>query len=142
MPRMARVVMPKYPHSVVQRGHNRQVVFAEPADFEYHLDTRAESKAEYAVHMCGFCLMTNHVHFVLQPGERVVGLCQLMKGLPHQQQGRPRMASENNSVPFFSFSLNSLLTHGQSPYLSRERSSPSPISAVSIRSTVAPPKGR
>ena len=101
MPRMARVVMPKYPHSVVQRGHNRQVVFAEPADFEYHLETLAESKAEYAVHLCGFCLMTNHVRFVLQPGERVVGLCQLMKGLPHQQQGRPRMASENKSVPFF-----------------------------------------
>lgn len=84
MPRMARVVVPKYPHSVVERGHNRQVVIAEPADFEYHLETLAEFKAEYAVHVCGFCLMTNHVHLVQQPGERVVGLGQLMKGLPHR----------------------------------------------------------
>jgi len=101
VPRMARVVVPKYPHSVVERGHNRQVVIAELADFEYHLEMLAEFKAEYAVPACGFCLMTNHVHLVLQPGERVVGLGQLMKGLPHRSQGRPRMESENKSVPFF-----------------------------------------
>jgi hypothetical protein len=28
MPRMGRVVLPNYPHHVVQRGHNKQVVFA------------------------------------------------------------------------------------------------------------------
>ncbi len=28
----------------------------------------AEFKAEYAVQVYGFCLMTNHVHLVLQPG--------------------------------------------------------------------------
>lgn len=28
MPRLGRVVLPNYPHHVVQRGHNRQVVFA------------------------------------------------------------------------------------------------------------------
>jgi len=28
VPRMGRVVLPNYPHHVVQRGHNRQVVFA------------------------------------------------------------------------------------------------------------------
>jgi putative transposase len=45
-PRMARVVAPNYPHHVVQRGHNREVVFAEPADCEYYLETLPESKAE------------------------------------------------------------------------------------------------
>ena len=28
MPRMGRIVLPNYPHHMVQRGHNRQVVFA------------------------------------------------------------------------------------------------------------------
>ena len=28
MPRIGRVVLPNYPHHIVQRGHNRQVVFA------------------------------------------------------------------------------------------------------------------
>ncbi len=32
MPRVGRVVLPDYPHHVVQRGHNRQVVFAQDED--------------------------------------------------------------------------------------------------------------
>lgn len=28
MPRTARVVLPNYPHHIIQRGHNRQTVFA------------------------------------------------------------------------------------------------------------------
>ncbi|MCY1346391.1 hypothetical protein D9M69_324750 [compost metagenome] len=34
MPRTGRVLLPNYPHHIVQRGHNRQVVFAEDADFQ------------------------------------------------------------------------------------------------------------
>lgn len=33
MPRMGRIVLPNYPHHVVQRGHNRQVVFAAESDY-------------------------------------------------------------------------------------------------------------
>ena len=61
------------------------MVFAEPADFEYYLETLAEFKAEYAVQVHGFCLITNHVNFVLQPRERVAGLGQLMKRLAGRQ---------------------------------------------------------
>ena len=39
MPRVGRVVLANYPHHVVQRGHNKQVVFAEEDDFRYYLDT-------------------------------------------------------------------------------------------------------
>lgn len=39
MPRMGRVILPNYPHHVVQRGHNRQVVFAESSDYLRYLDT-------------------------------------------------------------------------------------------------------
>lgn len=38
MPRMGRVVLPDYPHHVVQRGHNRQVVFAGESDFRRYID--------------------------------------------------------------------------------------------------------
>lgn len=37
MPRMERVVLPSYPHHIVQRGHNRQVVFAQEEDFRRYL---------------------------------------------------------------------------------------------------------
>lgn len=33
MPRIARVVLPGYPHHIVQRGHNRQTVFIHEDDF-------------------------------------------------------------------------------------------------------------
>ena len=32
MPRMGRVVLPDYPHHIVQRGHNRQVIFVQAED--------------------------------------------------------------------------------------------------------------
>ena len=32
MPRIGRIVLPGNPHHIIQRGHNRQVVFAETRD--------------------------------------------------------------------------------------------------------------
>jgi putative transposase len=54
MPRLGRVVVPNYPHHVVQRGHNKQVVFAQGADFRYYLSTLEECKALYGVKVYGF----------------------------------------------------------------------------------------
>jgi putative transposase len=81
MPRMGRVVLPNYPHHVVQRGHNKQVVFAEPGDFQRYLEDLRELKALYNVKVYAFCLMTNHVHLLLAPGNSAASLGQLMKGL-------------------------------------------------------------
>jgi len=85
MPRLGRVVLPNYPHHVVQRGHNKQVVFAEEVDFRYYLKTLEEFKDLYGVQVYGFCLMTNHIHLILQPGEAIAGLGQLMKRLSGRQ---------------------------------------------------------
>lgn len=95
MPRMGRVVLPNYPHHVVQRGHNRQVVFAEPSDFQRYLEDLRELKALYDVKVYAFCLMTNHAHLLLAPGDSVASLGQLMKVLAgrmtryrNKQEGR------------------------------------------------------
>jgi putative transposase len=69
----------------VQRGHNKQVVFAQEADLRYCLSTLEDFKALYDVKVYGFCLMTNHVHLILQPGEAISGLGQLMKRLSGRQ---------------------------------------------------------
>lgn len=81
MPRMGRVVLPNYPHHVVQRGHNRQVVFAAAEDFQRYLTDLRELKDVFDVKVYAYCLMTNHVHLLLAPGEAVAGLGQLMKAL-------------------------------------------------------------
>ena len=84
MPRIGRIVLPHYPHHIVQRGHNRQVIFAEPRDYERYLQTLAEFKDVYGVQVYAFCLMTNHVHLLLAP-ETVAGLAKLMKRLAGRQ---------------------------------------------------------
>ena len=48
MPRFGRVVLPGYPHHIIQRGHNRQVVFAEEADCRRYLDTLMEEELRIA----------------------------------------------------------------------------------------------
>ncbi|MBT2342327.1 MULTISPECIES: transposase, partial [Pseudomonas] len=81
MPRMGRIVLPNYPHHVVQRGHNRQVVFAGAEDYRRYLSDLRELKDAFGVKVYAYCLMTNHVHLLLAPGESVAGLGQLMKAL-------------------------------------------------------------
>ena len=87
MPRVGRVVLQNYPHHVVQRGHNKQVVFSEEDDYRYFLCTLEEYKDLYDVKVFGFCLMTNHVHLILQPGETISGLGQLIKRLAGRKRG-------------------------------------------------------
>ncbi|ALI06016.1 MULTISPECIES: transposase [Pseudomonas] len=81
MPRMGRIVLPNYPHHVVQRGHNRQVVFAAAEDYQRYLSDLRELKDAFGVKVYAYCLMTNHVHLLLAPGESTAGLGQLMKAL-------------------------------------------------------------
>lgn len=84
MPRMGRTILPGYPHHIVQRGHNRQVVFAERADYERYLETLSEFKVIYGAKVYAYCLMTNHVHLLVMP-EDAAGLSALMKRLAGRQ---------------------------------------------------------
>ncbi len=63
----ARLILPNYPHHVIHRGHNRQVMFPEEA-YRYYLDNLWEWKEELGCRIYADCLMTNHVHLVLDPG--------------------------------------------------------------------------
>ncbi|MEO6423475.1 MAG: hypothetical protein ABIR84_12580 [Candidatus Nitrotoga sp.] len=38
MPRVCRVVLPEYTHHIVQRGHNRQLIFAQDEDCVGYLE--------------------------------------------------------------------------------------------------------
>ncbi|OWQ37474.1 transposase, partial [Pseudomonas sp. DrBHI1] len=69
MPRGGRVLLPHYPHHIVQRGHNRQVVFAQDTDFQRYLADLRELKDAFGVKVYAYCLMTNHVHLLLVPDD-------------------------------------------------------------------------
>ena len=79
MPRTARVVIANQPHHIVQRGHNRQVVFAHADDYGLYLETLKEWKAQLKCKVYAYCLMTNHVHLVIDPGAKAENLALLMK---------------------------------------------------------------
>jgi putative transposase len=85
MPRTARIILPGYPHHIIQRGHNRQVVFAGEDDYHYYLENLAEWKNHFGCKVYAFCLMTNHIHLIVEPGEDVASLSRLMKRLAGRQ---------------------------------------------------------
>ncbi len=68
MGRPPRVIVPNYPHHIVQKGHNRNAVFVEDGDYAFYLETLLEFKKFYGVKVYSWYLMTNHVHVVLDPG--------------------------------------------------------------------------
>jgi len=67
MPRSARAVAVDTPHHVTQRGNARQDVFFTARDREIYLDAFFAYAARYGLRVWGYCLMTNHVHFVVVP---------------------------------------------------------------------------
>ena len=79
MPRTSRVVLPNYPHHIIQRGHNKQVIFISNKDYLYYLDTLHEWKKNLGCKVYAYCLMTNHVHLIINPEEKVENLGLLMK---------------------------------------------------------------
>ncbi len=84
MPRKARIVIPGVAHHVIQRGHNRQMVFAIEEDFQCYLQNLVELQNAFGVKLYAYCLMTNHVHLLLVPA-RPKGLALLLKHLAARQ---------------------------------------------------------
>lgn len=85
VPRIGRLVIKGYPHHVIQRGHNRQEVFTTDEDYRYYLDNLREWKERLGCRLYAFCLMSNHVHLVVDPGAREENLALLMKRVAGRQ---------------------------------------------------------
>ncbi len=69
----------------MQRGHNRQTVFVADEDYRYYLDNLSFFKKEFGCKVYAYCLMTNHVHLVVDPGNEVESLSQLMRRVSGRQ---------------------------------------------------------
>lgn len=68
MPRKPRIVVPGVPHHITQRGTRRLQTFFQPADYALYIDLVAEGCQAAGVEVLAYCLMPNHVHFVVVPG--------------------------------------------------------------------------
>ena len=67
MARMARVVIPRYPHHITQRGNRRQETFFCNNDYLLYIELMAEWCARCHVAIWAYCLMPNHVHYIAVP---------------------------------------------------------------------------
>ena len=92
MPRLARLVVPGYPHHVVQRGVRSLDIFRHgpdgDADRETYLRFMREECARHGCSALAWCLMTNHIHLLLVP-ERTGSLA-LAVGWAHRRYTREK----------------------------------------------------
>lgn len=65
MPRIARVVAPKYPHHITQRGTNKSEIFIDNKDHLYFLKLLSEWVDKTKSEVWAYCLMSNHFHLLI-----------------------------------------------------------------------------
>ncbi len=80
MLRLARIIGPSYPHHLVQRGNNRRDVFLDHADRQSYLALLARYAQKQSVSVLAYCLMSNHTHLLVRPGQSS-NLPKMMQGI-------------------------------------------------------------
>ena len=94
MARLPRLTVPGYPHHIIQRGNNRQAIFASGADYEALLSMLEEHSVKSGVAIHAYVLMSNHFHLLATP-ETAAGIPGMMQAVGrryvryfNQRQGR------------------------------------------------------
>ena len=80
MPRKPRMYIPDVPCHVVQRGNNRDTTFYTEEDYNFYLTCLVEGSDRFQVFVHAYVLMTNHVHLLLTPTDRI-GVSRLMQSI-------------------------------------------------------------
>ena len=80
MARLPRLTVPGYPHHIIQRGNNRQAIFAGKEDYELLLGLIDEHARKQHVAIHSYVLMSNHFHLLATP-ETENGIPQMMQAV-------------------------------------------------------------
>jgi putative transposase len=80
MPRIGRAVALGYPHHIIQRGNNREVVFVENKDRKQYLSLLKKYVIKWESPVMAYCMMSNHVYLLTKPGSNE-SLFKMMQGL-------------------------------------------------------------
>lgn len=67
MPRNPRIFFPSQPVHLVKRGHNRNPIVFQKADYHYFVQSLARASHEHSVALHAWVLMTNHFHLLASP---------------------------------------------------------------------------
>ena len=80
MARQPRLTLPAYPHHVIQRGNDRQIIFRDDHDRLRLLGLWAQHATLTGVAVHAYVLMDNHFHLLLTP-ETDTGLPEMMQAV-------------------------------------------------------------
>jgi len=119
---MPRAVAVDCPHHVTQRGNGRQNVFFTDRDREVYLAAFFDYAARYALRVWGYCLMSNHVHFIVVP-ERERSLARVF-GRTHSDYARYANLTQRScghlwQARFYSCALDEVQTWRALAYVER-----------------------
>jgi len=67
MARLSRYVIPGQPQHIIQRGNNRQVIFAADADYQFFRDALVNACETQGLAVHAYVWMTNHIHLLATP---------------------------------------------------------------------------
>jgi len=67
MPGRPRIIAPNFPHHVVARSNRGVTIFHEREDYFHFLNMTAALKKRRDIKIWAFCIMSNHVHFLIVP---------------------------------------------------------------------------
>ncbi|OVE74377.1 hypothetical protein BVX93_00100 [bacterium B13(2017)] len=93
MARISRIVIPKIPHHVTQRGVRSINIFNNDKDRGEYLSLIKMMGERYGLTFLGYCLMNNHVHFIVIPKDKdslALGI-----GEAHRRYTRMKNLDEN-----------------------------------------------
>lgn len=78
MARLPRLIIPEQPHHVIQRGNDRRPIFQDASDYSIFLNWLREASKKFSVAIHAYVLMSNHLHLLASPSDRV-GLGRMMQ---------------------------------------------------------------
>lgn len=67
MARLPRYVIPNQPQHIIQRGNNRQVIFAADVDYQFFRNALVDAATKHGLQIHAYVWMTNHIHLLATP---------------------------------------------------------------------------
>ncbi len=68
MARLPRYIIPGQPQHIIQRGNNRQDIFASDEDYQFFRDALVAACVKHDLAIHAYVWMTNHIHLLATPG--------------------------------------------------------------------------
>ena len=68
MARLPRYIIPGQPQHIIQRGNNRQAIFASDEDYPFIRDALVDASVKHDLVIHAYDWMTNHIHLLATPG--------------------------------------------------------------------------